>query len=836
MNHQNESLQSAFEFNSKGNELYNQGKFLEARDYYQKAIEQDVKFSDGFYNLGLVYQKLHDEAKAKEHFQKAIDIRADYAEAYNQIGILHYDAKRFDEAEKNYRKALQINDKLHYAYYNLSLIEGERGNLDKKYEYIEKSLKIKPNYALSLNEMGNLYYNKSDYEKAKDYYEKAFRANPDDKFVLYNLGLMSEIYCEYEQALNFYEKSLEKDPADEMSKRKLAEITEKINSENKVLNKNGKASVKNERKESYIEKIGRNLNQLASEGKLNDVIGREKEISTIFEILFKRFKNNPILIGQPGVGKTAIVEGIAKKIVDGTAPEQFKDKNIVEINTGLLIAGTKYRGEFEAKVKKILDDARENPATILFIDEIHSIIGAGRVEGGNLDIAQMLKPALQNGEITCIGATTTQEFRKYIESDPALARRFYPVVVAELSPEQTKEILLHNMKKANEYYRIQYTDENIAAIVELSAKYLKKRYFPDKAIDIFEKLAARISLKGRKEIETHDIKEIISEMTGIQFVEEDHDEVERLSNLEDNLKKVIFGQDEAIHAICNHLRITKRRLDLRPERPDGVFLLTGPTGVGKTFMAKCLAQELYGDQEKVIQLNMSEFSEGHSVSKLIGAPPGYVGYDDAPPLCQLIMDNPTSILLLDEIEKAHLNVVRLFLQILEEGKMVNAKGEKIYFSDVTIIMTSNALHKEKLNIGFLKDETHPQKTENVVNALTRFFPKEFLNRIDEIIIFNPLSREDIKNILQNNVFSMAHERFAQEGIGLIFEASILDKILTEGYSVELGARNIQRTFETLVLADLVKFIYDKKIKEATLKLSFDSKKEDSNSGLRIEIK
>ncbi len=824
MGKEKKPLESAEELNKKGNGFYDKKEYHKAIEFYEKAIKADAAYVWAYYNLGLAHKNLGDYEKARENMEKAIQLDPQYTDAINQLGNLYYDQREYEEAEKCYSRVQALNPTLHYVYYNLMLIEKERKNREKVFELLQKSLELKPDYSLALNEMGNYYYDDSEYDKARDYYQKALAADPQNKYALYNMGLIAELDSDNETARHFYEKSLTVDPNYELPLTALRKIKDKMKDLGELKDNQGASAGKTdaggESPESFIKKIGRNLNELAKAGRLNEVIGRDREIETILEILHKRFKNNPLIIGHPGTGKTAIVEGIAKRIAEGKVPENFKKKEIIEINTGFLIAGTKYRGDFEIKIKKILDDARNNPDIILFIDELHTIIGAGRVEDSNLDIAQMLKPALQNGDITCIGATTTGEYRRYIESDPALERRFYPVMIDELSPEATCEILCNTLPKANEYYITEITKDNIDEIVRLCSRHLKKRYFPDKAIDIFEKLASRCSLKGRRTISSEDIRQMIAETAGIQFVEDDEDEISKLAHLEESLKKEIFGQDSAIDAVCNILRITKRRLDLRPERPDGVFLLTGPTGVGKTFLAKSLTRQLYGSEKYLIQLDMSEYSEPFSVSKLIGAPPGYVGFETATPLSAVIEENPTSILLLDEIEKADQSVIRLFLQVFEEGRITDTKGRKIYFSDITIIMTSNIMTRQNLPLGFFQMEGGRNNSDRVVEELSRHFPREFLNRIDEIILFRSLGREDVRNILVSNIITAAEERFSREGVLLHFSDTLIEHIIAEGYSSEQGARNLLRTFEKMILAPLVKHLYAGGGKNADIRLDW----------------
>jgi ATP-dependent Clp protease ATP-binding subunit ClpC len=503
------------------------------------------------------------------------------------------------------------------------------------------------------------------------------------------------------------------------------------------------------------------------------------------------------------VGKTAIVEGIAQRIISGDVPDFLKNKEIIELSTGMLVAGTTYRGQFETKIKRIIDEVTKQGNVILFIDEIHTIMGAGRVEGGNLDFSQMFKPALARGEITCIGATTLQEYRKYIEKDQALERRFYPIKVEEPGLDDTREILAASREKAESYYKITISDEIINSIVQLTDQHLKKRFFPDKAIDVFEKAAARAALRGGKIVSPETIKEIIGEISGINFMENDPSSTHRLLELHAKLKMDIFGQDEAIDKVCNILKITKRRLDLRPEKPDGVFLFSGPSGVGKTWLAKRLTHHLFGDEKRLIRADMSEFSDQTSVNRIIGAPPGYVGYDDETPLTSKIENYPSSILLLDEIEKAHPDVIRLFLQIFDEGRITDSHGRKIYFSNTTIIMTSNVLTHRASPLGFATSTETEPLGEAERKAMDQHFPREFLNRIDEVILFSSLERSHIVKILREKVLQQSKQRFTRENVNLTFSDTLIDHVVNLGYDPEWGARNLERTFERIVLGPLV---------------------------------
>lgn len=831
----------------QGGDAYNSGDYEKAVRLYSKVVKEDpFAHEEATYWLADSYYQQGDLDNARHYYKESIKIIPEHEDSYNGIGITYYDEGEYDQAKKSYHKALELNPNAHYVIYNLSLIERAEKNQEAEEEYLKKCLELRPNYIDALNALGNIYYARNEYDLAKEYYKKCVRANPDYKYPYYNLALIAENDLEYQKARKYYLRAIEADSNYTLAINGLREIEEKLRAEGELFdeapledddfdglpganpidgeqpsNESRDTEETPEDKLKYFNRVGRNLNQLATEGKLPALIGREEEMQAIFEVLFKRFKNNPVLLGHPGVGKTVIVEGIAQKIVDGKAPAPFKDKVLIEINIGGLVAGTKYRGEMETKVKRIIEEAKANPDIILFIDEIHTLIGAGETEGSNLDMAQMLKPALARGEITCIGATTLEEYRKYFEKDPALSRRFYPIRIEEPKIDDVKQILVRMMPQANEYYGVELTEENISEIVDLSAQHIKNRFFPDKAIDVMEKLAARNGLKGNKKIGSKEIKEIISELTGIQFSEEYGGEMEKLQHLEDILKKKVFGQDQAIEALSNIIRISKRRLDLQPERPDGVFLFTGPTGVGKTYLAKCLAEVLFGDPKKLLRVDMSEFMDKYSVSRLLGSAPGYIGYDETPGLTKMVEENPSAVLLLDEIEKAHPDIIKIFLQIFDEGHVTDSRNKKVFFSDITIIMTSNAMIRAKQSLGFgAQNET--LREDEIVDQLSGSFPKELLNRIDEIVVFNSLQPDDVEHILTAELYEKTTERFAREGIQVSFDPSVGKKVIAEGYSLDLGARNLNRAFDRLVLSPLVRAIYDQHLDNSAVRISYEN--------------
>ncbi|HDN97624.1 MAG TPA: ATP-dependent Clp protease ATP-binding subunit [bacterium] len=617
------------------------------------------------------------------------------------------------------------------------------------------------------------------------------------------------------------------------------------------------SSTKYKTKTPALDTFGRDLTRLAKEGKLDPVIGREKEIERVTQILCRRKKNNPVLLGEAGVGKTAIVEGFAQKIASGDVPEILKDKRIVMIDLASMVAGTKYRGEFEQRVKTILDEIRNSKNVIIFIDELHTLVGAGGAEGA-IDASNILKPALSRGEIQCIGATTLDEYRKYIEKDAALERRFQPVIVNPPTVEETIEILKGLREKYEAHHHLKISDDAIIAAAKLSDRYISGRYLPDKAIDLideaasqkrlklsyppkeieelekeieritkekeeminkqdFEKAAAlrdkERELKNRldylknnwekiipeeeKVITKENIAEVVSQWTGIPVAQLCKEEREKLLEIEKELHKVVVGQDEAISAVSRAIRRSRAGLKDR-KRPIGSFLFLGPTGVGKTLLAHALAEFLFGDERALIQIDMSEYMEKFSVSRLIGAPPGYVGYEEGGQLTERVRRRPYSVVLLDEIEKAHPEVFNLLLQVLEEGRLTDSFGRSVSFQNTILIMTSNIGTKYLKNqsiIGFgeKKDEfSYETLKENVLEEVRKTFRPEFLNRLDEIIVFHPLREEDLLKIVDLEISKVA-ERLKEQNISMIVTEEAKKFLKEKGTNPQFGARPLKRT-------------------------------------------
>ncbi len=631
---------------------------------------------------------------------------------------------------------------------------------------------------------------------------------------------------------------------------------------------------KGKSKTPTLDEFGKNLTELAKQGKIDPVIGRENEIKRVIQILSRRNKNNPCLIGEPGVGKTAIAEGLALKIVNGEVPEMLANKTIYSLDLTSMVAGTKYRGDFEERIKKAMDEVKDNKDVILFIDEIHNIMGAGAAEGA-VDAANILKPSLARGEIQVIGATTISEYRKNIEKDAALERRFQPVTVGEPTEKETIEILKGLRDKYEAHHKVKITDEAIESAVKLSSRYINDRFLPDKAIDLIDEAASVVRLnaytlpQNLKDMEdeikrlnaekqaavnnqkfeeaaklrdksneltkllddekskwqnssNHDVKavssdeiaQVVSSWTGVPVSQLTKEESERLLNMENILHERIVGQDKAVSAISKAIR--RGRVGLKnPNRPIGSFIFLGPTGVGKTELCKSLAEAMFGDENAIIKLDMSEYMEKHTVSKLIGAPPGYVGFDEGGQLTEKIRRKPYSVVLFDEIEKAHPDVFNMLLQILEDGVLTDSQGRKVSFKNSIIIMTSNVgatkITDEKLALGFGQENGKKMSIEDLVMPdLKKTFKPEFLNRLDDIIVFNQLEQSDIEEIARRMLKSLK-KRTADLGIDLEFTDSAITELAKEGFDKAYGARPLRRAIQSKIEDRLSELILDKTI-------------------------
>lgn len=589
---------------------------------------------------------------------------------------------------------------------------------------------------------------------------------------------------------------------------------------------------KTQNKESDLESYALNLNKVVLDGKIDPVIGRENEIERVAQILCRRRKNNPLLVGDAGVGKTAIAEGLAKKIVDGEIPEVLKDTVIYSLDLGALIAGTKYRGDFEQRLKNVLKQLTKKPNTILFIDEIHTIIGAGSASGGTLDASNLLKPALAKGELRCIGATTFNEFRTVFEKDHALSRRFQKIDVDEPSIPVSIEILKGLKKSFESHHKIKFLNNALISAVELSAKYITDRKLPDKAIDVIDEAGALQKIlpktKQKKTISSKEIEEVISKIAKIPSKNINQDDLSMLRNLERDLKAIIFGQDEAINKLSTAIKMARSGL-LSDNKPIGSFMFSGPTGVGKTEVAKQLAYTL---GIELIRIDMSEFMERHAVSKLIGAPPGYVGFDQGGTLTESINKNPYAVLLLDEIEKAHPDVHNILLQIMDNGFLTDSNGRKIDFRNVTLIMTTNvgAESLSKSSLGFIVDD---QTVFDEKKEINKAFSPEFRNRIDAIVSFAPLENETILKVVDKFLIQLENQLHDKK-VEVTFSDNLKNYLAKNGFDIKMGARPMSRLIQDTIrkaLAD--ELLFGKLVSGGDVHIDID---ENENIKLQIESK
>ena len=659
----------------------------------------------------------------------------------------------------------------------------------------------------------------------------------------------------------------------------IVEAIRSILGSNKGSNNGGQEGLNSNNDLGELSDFATDLNESAKQGKIDPVIGRDTEIQRVIQILSRRTKNNPVLIGEPGVGKTAIAEGLAQRIVTGNVPEILRNKRIISISIGSMLAGAKYRGEFEERLKKAIDEVQQHDDMIIFIDEIHTLVGAGATEGA-MDAANILKPALARGEFQVIGATTLDEYKKHIEKDAALERRFQPVQVGEPNEEDALEILKGLRDRYEAFHKAKITDEALKAAVSLSNRYITDRFLPDKAIDVVDEAASKVRMKVfsaapdvkaledrlntvkkekeaavtsqdfekaaklrdeekslSKEIDDkksvakeksdqklivteEDIATVVAQWTGIPVAKIAEEESETLLHLEEELHKRVVGQDEAVTAVAKAVR--RARAGLKdPKRPIGSFLFLGPTGVGKTELARALASSLFGDESAMIRLDMSEYMEKHTVSRLVGAPPGYVGYEEGGQLTDAVRRKPYSVILLDEVEKAHADFFNILLQVLDDGRLTDSQGRTVDFRNTVIIMTSNlgakALHKNSPELGFLaakkadsnvdenKGIDFKEAKKSVMDAVKRHFRPEFLNRIDEMIVFHPLTEEDLKEIV-TILMSDVTKRLEERDLHLEITTEAMKLLVKEGSDFTMGARPLKRAIQRLIedpVSDLI---------------------------------
>ncbi|MFH0877117.1 MAG: ATP-dependent Clp protease ATP-binding subunit [Candidatus Omnitrophota bacterium] len=629
-----------------------------------------------------------------------------------------------------------------------------------------------------------------------------------------------------------------------------------------------------------LDAFGRDLTAWAKEGKLDPVIGRKNEIERVIQILGRRTKNNPVLLGEAGVGKTAIVEGLAQQIIMSNVPEILRNKRIIVMDLALMIAGTKYRGQFEERIKAVMDEIKRSRDVMIFIDELHMLVGAGAAEGA-IDASNILKPALSRGEIQCIGATTPNEYRKYIEKDAALERRFQTIMVEPPSVDETIEILKGLRDRYEQHHNVEYGDDALTAAAKFSDRYMSGRFLPDKAIDLIDEAGSRARLdiltappdvkqleinveelrkekeafiknqdfekaaslrdqerqarqrldeekrkwqesrdKSRPKVNEEQIANIVSKITGIPIIKLEQKESEKLLRIEDEMHKRVVGQDEALRAIAHAVRRSRAGIK-NPRRPIGSFIFLGPTGVGKTLLGRALAEFMFGDENALLQLDMSEYMEKFNVSRLVGAPPGYVGYEEGGQLTEKIRRRPYAVILLDEIEKAHPDVFNILLQVLEDGRLTDSYGRKVDFRNCIVIMTSNVgaeILRKQGSLGFVAqtgEVTYQQMKERLLDEVKKTFKPEFLNRIDDVIVFRPLEKKDLYSIIEIEMREV-QERLAEQKVKLELDLSAKDFLIDKGFDPVFGARPLKRTIQRYVEDPLAEELIAGRIKEGAL--------------------
>jgi len=798
--------------------------WLEALKYFEEILKLNRKDSNAAYEVKEMYRKLNNP-------QKAIEVMKEYQTAdpsyYNWamhhiFEILYYDLKDDRQlcelVEKTYPN--KINDSFVYDYYGYSLMN--LGRLDESVKSFERFLELEPKNARVMRELGRVFCDQEKYQEAIDILTKAFAIESKNSYGFYYLALAYHKLGKDDLAKKTLEEGKQFDPNYKWFDDLMAEIdpsyvapantsagTDQTSQESAGTSTTG---VLGETVTAGLPNFLRDLTELARENKIEDIIGRENEMRELIEVLCRRSKANPLIVGQPGVGKTVLVSGLAHRLARNEVPEMLRDYRLLELEVFAVVAGTRYVGTLEQKFLQLAQFCRTNKV-IIFIDELHTLMGAGSYsshETGGLD--EMFKPLLTQPDFKLIGATTDEEYQKNIAKSGAFERRFTRITVFEPSKDDTTKILEHQRPKLQDFYHVTISDKIIRTILDMSDKYIKNRYLPDKACDIMERASIKASLsrpndsKDTVAVEEKNVVQAVSQVTRIPESNIHIDALGGILSLEDQLRARVIGQEEAILKVTEVIRMTKSGLDVNPERPDGVFLFVGPTGVGKTELAKALAEALEGTEKRLVRIDMSEYNDQYALSKLIGTAPGYVGYEDEGRLTKAVREDPSAVVLLDEIEKAHPKIYEVFLQVFDDGRMTDGKGETISFSHATIIMTSNLgsdtiYGKIKMGFGSATTDLNKEITESITAALRKHFSPEFLNRIDEIIVFKSLDEETLKKIARQKIETITR-RFLEKGIRISVEDGVVDVCVSGLDYRREGARGLNRSLEELIFRPL----------------------------------
>lgn len=823
-----EQYQKILAFDEKNTEtlrslgrLYKEkSKWAEALTCFEKILKLNVKDSNAAYETKEMYRKLSNP-------QKAIDVMKDYQRAdasyfnwamHHIFEILYYDLKDDKQlcelVEKTYPN--KINESFVYDYYGYSLMN--LGRLDDAVRSFERFLELEPKNARVMRELGRVFCDLQKYQEAIDVLKKSFAIESKNSYGFYYLALAYHKLGRNDLSRKTLEEGKQFDPNYKWFDDLLTEIDPSYQSQTQTTGTTSTAptTVLGETALAGMPNFLRDLTQLAKENKIEDIYGRQTELRELIEVLCRRSKANPLIVGQPGVGKTVLVNGLAHLLARGEVPEILKPYRLLELEVFAVVAGTRYVGTLEQKFMQLAQFCRSNKV-IIFIDELHTLMGAGSYsshETGGLD--EMFKPLLTQPDFKLIGATTDEEYQKNIAKSGAFERRFTRITVFEPTSEETMKILESHRGKLEDFYRVKVSDKALRTIYDMSDRYVRTRYMPDKACDILERAAIKASLS--KPASSQDVVEVadifiaqaISQVTRIPESNIRIDAMGGMMDLEAQLRTRVVGQEEAVQKVAEVIRMTKSDLDVNPERPDGVFLFVGPTGVGKTEMAKALAEALEGSEKRLVRIDMSEYNDQYALSKLIGTAPGFVGYDDEGRLTKAVREDPSAVILLDEMEKAHPKIYEAFLQVFDDGRMTDGKGQTISFSHTTIIMTSNlgAEHiygKSKLGFTSGQRDEHEEISAGIRESLRKHFSPEFLNRIDEIVVFRALDEETLKTIARQKI-EVIIRRFAEKDYRIHIDDQIID-LCVKGLDLRReGARGLNRALEDTISRPLSRFM------------------------------
>jgi len=741
---------------------------------------------------GRAAHKDRDYAKASKHFEHALELDPQFAEAALRLGLAFEDDRQFRRAIGAYERCLAIEPDHFQAATNI----GEAYRKNEEYadaiKAYDRALAMRPDYLYALAGRGECLRMLGRYDEALVWFDKALEGGPNHAFAIQGKAAALNALQRFEEAMPEWEKALDIEPQSQFA------LDGRAYCESQLRRTGAKEAAAPEPEASEtptLDEQGRDLSALAREGKLPEVVGRKKEIRQVMKTLVRRLKANPLLLGEPGVGKTAVVEGVARALNEEGAPRRLKDLRIIELSMGTLVAGTKYRGTFEERLREIIKEASSDSRIVLFIDEIHTLVGAGRTEGGSLDAANILKPALARGEITVIGATTHDEYRQHFESDSALDRRFQPIRVDEPSVDETVELLGRLAPRYEAHHEVTIEPATLRAAVELAVRYITDRRLPDKALDLLDEACAEASLGDTASVTPQTVATVVSERTGVPVTDLTSEEKERLLEVEEHLKERVIGQDAAVAHLANAVRLS--RAGLRdPNRPRGVFLFRGGSGVGKTELAKALSDFLFPEGDALIRIDMSEYSEKIASSRLLGAPPGYVGHGEEGSLSGPLRRRPYSVVLLDEFEKAHPNVQASFLPVFDDGTLTDSEGRQINAREAFFILTTNAgaEHQNRGRMGFGGGGDDRNKAIELVRP---YFRPELINRIDEVISFEDLDDDALGKIVELKLRALA-ERAAKSQVGLTWADGVVEHIVSSRPNTGFGARPALRAIDELV--------------------------------------